>query len=261
MNTVLQLPTATFFQLPFLNTTQDVLINFIISESLKKDHSDPLVIFTPNPEQVVLTQKQPSFLVTLQKADVLLPDGQGIVWASQWLKGNGESIQERIAGVDVVKALLDQLPKTTRVLLVGGQNYHLLQYKEHQIRWEPTYQDVKNPQPEEETQLQKVIQEFQPDLVFVAFGAPYQEEWVIAHLGLLKKSGVKLVMVVGGAFDVLLGKVPRAPLFIQHLGLEWLYRLIQQPWRWRRQLRLIEFIGLVGKQLLDSFFFTRVHTK
>ena len=87
-----------------------------------------------------------------------------------------------------------------------------------------------------------------PSIILVAFGAPWQEQWVVNHREFLEKNKVKLVMVVGGAIDMLTGKVQRAPKFVQQLQLEWLFRLIQQPWRWKRQLRLIQFIGHVLKE-------------
>src|SRR5258708_7202615 len=83
------------------------------------------------------------------------------------------------------------------------------------------------------------------DILFVAFGVPKQEEWIYEHLALLP---VKAAIGVGGAFDYLSGAVQRAPFIVRFLGFEWLFRLIVQPWRLRRQLALLEFISLVVKQ-------------
>lgn len=83
------------------------------------------------------------------------------------------------------------------------------------------------------------------DLLFVAFGAPKQEEWISSHL---KNLPVKVAMGVGGAFDYLSGVVPRAPKWVQKSGFEWLYRLIRQPWRVKRQRALLKFIFLVLKE-------------
>jgi N-acetylglucosaminyldiphosphoundecaprenol N-acetyl-beta-D-mannosaminyltransferase len=87
------------------------------------------------------------------------------------------------------------------------------------------------------------------DLLFVAFGAPKQEEWIAENL---EKLPIKAAMGVGGSFDYLSGKVTRAPSFIRSLGFEWLFRLIRQPWRWKRQLALIEFLRLVLKEKFGS---------
>jgi len=83
------------------------------------------------------------------------------------------------------------------------------------------------------------------DILFVAYGIPKQEEWIYENL---PKLPVKAAMGVGGAFDFISGAVPRALFLVRFLGLEWLFRLIVQPWRFRRQLALIEFIFLVFKE-------------
>lgn len=83
------------------------------------------------------------------------------------------------------------------------------------------------------------------DILFVAFGFPKQENWIIKNLDSLP---VKAAMGVGGAFDYLSGKVVRAPLFIRLLGFEWLFRLIVQPWRWKRQLALFQFLVLILRE-------------
>ena len=88
--------------------------------------------------------------------------------------------------------------------------------------------------PDEDETMVRVIQEMQPDMLFVAFGVPKQDQWIRRHLDRL---GVPVCMGVGGAFDMLAGRVKRAPLWMQHCGLEWLYRVAQEPRRlWRRYL-------------------------
>jgi len=84
------------------------------------------------------------------------------------------------------------------------------------------------------------------DILFVAYGFPKQEEWIAKNL---PKLPVKAAMGVGGAFDYISGNVSRAPFFVRAIGLEWLFRLIRQPWRIKRQLRLATFILLVIKEL------------
>ncbi|MEX2144803.1 MAG: WecB/TagA/CpsF family glycosyltransferase, partial [Candidatus Spechtbacterales bacterium] len=86
------------------------------------------------------------------------------------------------------------------------------------------------------------------DVLFVAFGSPKQEIWIKNNL---KNLPVTVAMGVGGAFDMISGKVKRAPVFIRSLGLEWLFRLIIQPWRIKRQLRLLEFVFLVLREKIS----------
>ena len=85
------------------------------------------------------------------------------------------------------------------------------------------------------------------DLLFAAYGHGKQERWIKRNL---KKIPVKVAMGVGGAFDFVAGEIPRAPKLIQQLGLEWLFRLVKQPWRIRRQILLLPFIALVFKEAL-----------
>ena len=83
------------------------------------------------------------------------------------------------------------------------------------------------------------------DVLFVALGMVKQERWIYNNREKLKDSGVRLAMGVGGAFDYISGAVPRAPKFMRDAGLEWLFRLLVQPWRLKRQLALLEFVTMV----------------
>ena len=85
------------------------------------------------------------------------------------------------------------------------------------------------------------IKEAKPDILLVAFGAPGQELWIKEHQNQL---GVPVAIGVGGALDFISGRVRRAPLWMRRWGLEWTYRLVRQPWRWRRMLRLPAFAAL-----------------
>ena len=234
----------------------------------------PLVIFTPNPEQVVLASRQKSFAKVLCQADLAIPDGIGLILASRLLSlvGKGEPLQERIPGVEVVENILYQAKQKNHVVMViGGKAYTNLGYKNWQIRefspanpvdaqqnaasatlyWVEGYANAASPTQAEEKAVALALTTLRPDVVFVALGAPTQEEWVIAHKKLLSDSGVRVAMVVGGAFDMLLGKVNRAPLVFRKLGLEWLFRLFQEPWRWKRQVRLLEFLKLVIREFVS----------
>ncbi len=239
------------------------------------------LLATPNPEQVVLASHQPGFFKALSRFDWLIPDGVGLVKASCWLKSRGKlkrCLKERVTGVDVVSWLFGfTVENDLKVLLVGGRNLENLELKfkntklkiiekkelaslankqkeetkeaknhsKNVIFWIEGYKDKLKPTKTEERMIARVITELKPDIVLVALGAPEQEFWLIRHRELLDKAGVKLGMVVGGAIDMIGGRLERAPLVWQRLGLEWLWRLVQEPWRWRRQLRLVRFVWLV----------------
>jgi len=257
--------TVLLFKMPIFSRSKSELLNWLQHAVYRTQN--PLVLFTPNPEQVVLAQKNPQFRTLLQHADVLIPDGIGLLWASRLLKlfGRSEAILERITGIDLAIDLLEWAKKEQwRVLLLGGKGYHQAEKNKVelvangnstgklQLQWLEGHENVSRPTKDEEAKVAAAFGRIQPQLVFVAFGAPQQEEWVIHHLNLLKKSRVKMVMVVGGSFDILFGKLKRAPWWLRGLGLEWLHRLVQEPHRARRQLALPKFIGLTLQELLKK---------
>jgi N-acetylglucosaminyldiphosphoundecaprenol N-acetyl-beta-D-mannosaminyltransferase len=225
-------------------------------------------IYTPNPEQVVQSRGHDEiskrFLQALNDANILLPDGIGLVLASNYLyarKKIQKPLSERITGADVTTNIIEILGQSTQkligrrpnALLIGGRGYSELRLAQLSdqygvsLVWEPAYQDVANQTDSETQHIIKKIAQIKPKVVFVAFGAPYQEIWLHEHRAELEKAGVVIGMAVGGSFDFLLGITPRAPVLMQNLGLEWLFRLLIQPWRWRRQLRLLEFCWIVAK--------------
>jgi N-acetylglucosaminyldiphosphoundecaprenol N-acetyl-beta-D-mannosaminyltransferase len=222
-----------------------------------------LSIFTPNPEQFVLSDNNQQFSNLLEKATILIPDGVGVVMASKILGKvhKTTTVTERITGVDLVQELLKIAQKKKwKILLLGGKGYDdnlhqiesigLSREKKLSLLWNPGYRDISSPDKKEADKVLELIKKEKPNLIFVAFGAPWQEKWIIEHKVLLEKNGVKIAMAVGGTFDMLLGKVKRAPVIVRAIGLEWLYRLVQEPWRWRRQLKLVSFVVLVIK---DAF--------
>ncbi len=231
----------------FSGTLNSLLITLV---DQVKQGKKPLVVFTPNPEQFIQARHNPEFMKTLEQADVRVPDGVGLIWADRILAKSSDgqaagssNITERISGIDLVTSLLDQAAGDTwPVVVLGGRGYESLPKG---VTWIPGYQTISTPTALEEKEVAKQLSSIRPKIVFVALGAPWQEQWILDHLDLLNSSGVKLAMVVGGAFDVITGKLPRAPQVIQRFGLEWAYRLWREPWRWRRQLRLVEFVWLV----------------
>lgn len=228
-----------------IDTKEDILLG-ITTYLQGKSTSSPLIIVTPNPEQVVLAQTDEEFLKILNRADIALPDGVGIVWAMKALKS--VSIK-RISGIDCMMDLVRLANKNRWTIgLVGGQN---TVGKKTLDVLQSSYQNLKGwaiePEQTDEKKLAKHITDSNTRIVFVGLGAPKQEEYIDA----VKKQCKGVVfMAVGGSFDVIAGVVPRAPLWMQTIGLEWLYRLGKQPWRWRRQLALIRFFMIIIQSIL-----------
>lgn len=260
--------TTNFMGLKIVSSEKYELLKKIFSQV--ESGTDFKIVFTPNPEQLVYAKSHSWFDKVLGKADFLLPDGMGIIFGSQILSvfGKSETILERIAGIDVVSSLLQQF-STKKILIVGGREYSGAEYqkwkivsagghlsqeiKKHKVflHWHEGFLNVTQPTSAEKKELLERISQLQPDIVFVALGAPYQEKWIVENSKALQECGVRLAMAVGGSFDVLLGKVARSPKWMQKVGLEWLFRLYQEPWRWRRQLNLLVFLKMIFREALS----------
>ena len=204
-------------------------------------------IITLNPEFLYQAQFQNCLLDLIDRADLVTPDGVGIVWACQVV---GYPVPERVTGIDLLLCLTERAAREGwRVFLLGSAPGVAAETAEKLVKKYPGLQIAGTYhgyfKPEEEKDLLDRIKESKPDLMFVGLGAPRQEFWIDANSKDLK---VPVAMGVGGSFDVIAGRVPRAPLWLQRLRLEWLGRLIREPRRWRRMLVLPKFSLLVVKR-------------
>ena len=244
------------------NTAKDEALEFIVKGLGKKGQK--IAIFTPNPEIIVFAHKNESFRQILNSADLALPDGIGVMWAAKLL---GKELRERITGVDFMKMLCKEASvHAFRIGFIGGgpkiaeRTAECLRQLYPKINILVLEEDFF-----EKNTLQDKLRgkEKEIDILFVALGFPKQEKWIYEHL---PKIPVTVAMAVGGSFDYISGVVPRAPKLVQNLGFEWLFRLIVQPWRIRRQLALFEFASLLLKEKFTPhpnapFVRTRVHGK
>lgn len=195
-------------------------------------------VVTPNPEILVMANRNGEYKKVLNKAKLALPDGAGIIWASKIL---GISLKEKITGIDLVQNLCKAVARQPiTVGFLGSREGVAVKTAECLKKIYPSLK-VKFASSELD-QLDKLDQ---CDILFVALGSPKQELWIARNI---HKLPVKAAIGVGGAFDMISGEVPRAPVFVQNLGLEWFFRLIIQPWRIKRQMRLLKFIYLVLKE-------------
>lgn len=209
-----------------------------------------------NPENILLTLNDPLFKQILNEAEISINDGIGVVLASQMLFGN---FVPRLTGVDLMEKLIKVAStESLRVLLIGGRhnlaeelsNCYNRSYPASKFTGVAGFRNIRQPSAAEQKALLSIVAAVRPHLMFVAFGSPYQEKWIYENRASLQ--GVTCIGV-GGAFDFLSGRVSRAPKLIRRIGLEWFFRLVHQPWRWKRQLQLPIFIWLVLKQKLSQF--------
>ena len=185
-------------------------------------------VVTPNPEMIVAAQKDLEFKKILNDADLSIPDGAG-------LKLSGK-IKKTIAGTDFMEELVSlAAEKGFTTGFLGGGDGIAKQTAECLLKKYPKLK-VFFAGSDTETKIPPV------DLLFVALGHIKQEKWIAENL---EKIPVHVAMGVGGSFDYLSGNVPRAPKWMRDLGLEWLFRLIIQPWRVRRQLALFKYLWLI----------------
>ncbi len=206
-------------------------------------------VVTVNPEFVVQAQNDATFRAVLENADLALPDGVGLIYAARLL---GRPLRGRAPGVDTMLGLAaNAARRELSFYLLGGAPGVAEEAAARLVALAPglriagTY--AGSPACEEEDAIVERIRMARPDLLFVAFGAPQQDIWIARNR---ERLGVPVAMGVGGSFDYITGRVPRAPLAWRRLGLEWLYRLIHQPWRWRRMLALPRFtLSVVGSRL------------
>lgn len=202
-------------------------------------------ITTPNPEFVMAAQSDAEFRRILNQADLCIPDGIGLVWASRWL---GQPIPERVPGSELVYKLAEAAAAHSFSLFLLGaepgvakQAGAILQAQYPGLSIAGTY--AGSPDPTEDETICRLINQSGANLLYVAYGAPQQDKWIDRNRGRL--STVRVAIGVGGALDFITGKRIRAPRWMQKLGLEWLYRLWQEPWRWRRMMALPRFVWAV----------------
>ena len=204
-------------------------------------YSGSNVIVTPNAEMIMAACKNTDFMEMLNTADMCLPDGIGVVIASRIL---GDPLPERTTGFDFMMKLINMAEKQGLSLFLLGGKPGVAQKAADKIKAMFPGVNIagthhgyfKN---EGEYNILNIINDKSPDILLVAMGFPKQEKFMIKNKNKLK---FRVAIGVGGSFDVLSGDVSRAPVFMQRAGLEWLYRLITQPWRFKRMTVLPLFL-------------------
>ena len=207
-------------------------------------------VVTPNSEMVITARKDKEFTQILNRSDLSIPDTAGLVWASRiW----GTPLKEWVAGTDLFFRLCEESARRGgQVFLLGGQPgvaeraAQALKERYSKIKIAGTFAGDGSPAGDAETVRQIKNSAKKPiDLLFIAYGHGKQERWIKRNLS---KVPVKVAIGVGGAVDFAAGEQRRAPQKIRRLGFEWLYRLILQPWRIRRQWALVPFIFLTFRE-------------
>jgi N-acetylglucosaminyldiphosphoundecaprenol N-acetyl-beta-D-mannosaminyltransferase len=200
----------------------------------------PRLVASINPERIMQARREPALNGILQNADLALADGAGVLWAARRL---GHPLPGRVTGVDLLQALAARGAKEGwRFFFLGGapgvaqMAGAVLARRFPGFRLAGTY--AGSARPEDDRAAVEAVRASGAQLLFVAYGGGAEEAWLERNLA---GSGAIVGMGVGGAFDFISGRARRAPPWMREHGLEWLYRLGRQPWRWRRMLALPRF--------------------
>ncbi|MDQ2085609.1 WecB/TagA/CpsF family glycosyltransferase [Herbivorax sp. ANBcel31] len=233
--------TVDILGVPVDNVTMNEALD-IVENLLNGDRSHS--VFTPNAEIMMAAQRDSHFKKILRSADLVVPDGAGVVLASKILK---PVLKDRVAGFDLTCNLFKKFSnKDARFFFLGGkpgvakEAHQKLLDKNININVVGIRDGYFSES--EEDKIINQINSSKADILLVALGAPKQEKWIYKHL---KQIDARVCIGVGGTFDGIAGKMKRAPKFFQNHGLEWLYRLFKDPKRFFRMLDIPKFIFLV----------------
>lgn len=233
------------------------------------------MVATPNPEFMLVTLDNPYYRTVLASADLNIVDGFGLLWASTFWE---ETRSMHSRGAVILKALVlylyqifakkrlqKYLPETvlgsdtffalhpyfaeqgTRVFYFGGENgaaeetKQVMEKKYPSLRIVGTSEGYPYRSKEENDEILAKIIKARPEVLFVALQFPKQEMWMYEHREILEKAGVKIAMGIGGTYNFAIGRIKRAPILFQRMRLEWLWRLINEPSRYKRIFRAVVY--------------------
>lgn len=196
-------------------------------------------IVTPNPEISESCMKDPTLAKAVSHADYAVPDGIGVVIAAKIL---GKPLKERVGGYDVACALFPMMEKEGLSLFLLGAKPGIAEKAAENIKRKyPSLRivGVRDGYFQEDAEVVQAVNAAQPDILFVALGSPKQELWMYRNQ---KQLNTGVMMGLGGSFDIFAGAAKRAPAFFIRFNLEWFYRLLRQPTRFIRMLKLPRYL-------------------
>ncbi|MFO7823121.1 MAG: WecB/TagA/CpsF family glycosyltransferase [Cyclobacterium sp.] len=231
---------------PVDSLTMEQTVRLIDQSIEKKEHLHHVVV---NAAKLVNAQKDPELRASIVDCDIINADGQSIVWAARFLK---QHLPERVAGIDLMENLVALgAKKGYKIFFLGAKEdivakvvqKYTKAYGGHIIAGYRNGYFGK----EEEEGIAHQIKDSQADILFVAISSPKKEIFLNKYKDIMQ---VPFIMGVGGSFDVVSGKIKRAPLWMQNIGLEWFYRTMQEPGRmWKRYLTTnLAFVKMLYKE-------------
>lgn len=220
-------------------TTYDELRECIIKDISNNKKSFIVAI---NPEKILKARNNEELKELLNKATYQIPDGIGVIYAS---KISGGNIKSRITGIDSMEMICKlSNDEGYKIFMYGSKKETVKKAKEVLERKYPKINivGIMDGYEKDDKKIVTAINKSKADIIFAALGSPKQEEWIQSHID---KLDVKIFQGVGGSFDVISGNIKRAPKWMRKYGLEWLHRLIKEPKRIFRQIKLFKFLFIV----------------
>lgn len=243
--------TVPIYGIPFSKMNMNETVAYLVrAVQARRSHR----IVTGNPEMVMKSLRDPVFHRALATAELVVPDGTGVVWAA---RRAGQPVAERVAGYDLLHRLMREGDsRHWSVYLLGASQEVVEAARDRLAALYPgvRFAGIRNGYftDRDDEAVVAAIRDARPDLLFVARSMDNQEPWLAKHQAAL---GVPVMMGVGGSFDVLAGKTKRAPSIFIRLRLEWFYRLLREPTRIRRMMVLPKFalkVARDGANLLQT---------
>ncbi|KAA8785552.1 N-acetylglucosaminyldiphosphoundecaprenol N-acetyl-beta-D-mannosaminyltransferase [Paenibacillus sp. 4624] len=231
------IPTVSIYGIPFSKLTMKETVQVLEEAVLSKQ---PHQVITANPIMVMAALENPAIMKVMKDAEMIVPDGTGVVWAANYC---GDPVAERVPGFELLHELLRVGENYRWGVYLLGSTPEVIQ--ETAVRLQQQYPAIRIVGyrdgffgSAEDEQVVTSIRQAAPDLLFVARGADTQEPWIHKYKHSLQ---VPVMMGVGGSFDIISGKMKRAPKLFQKLRMEWFYRLLREPSRAGRMLALPKF--------------------
>lgn len=242
------IPTVRILDINFSKLTLQETVR-LVCDKVNQNDNKFFHIITVNPEIAIQIHEDNELKAISHTADMLTPDGVGIIWASRLLRN---PVPERVTGYDLLLESLKQGNKNSWSFYFLGSEEDVSKDMEKHVFI--NYPNIKIAGRHngffDKAEEEKIIQEIEslyPDILIVAFGAPLTDKWINRHRDRIK---AKVVFGVGGSMDVITGKVQKTPVIWKRLNLEWLHRRIIMPERKGRQKKLKVFAFKVIREAL-----------
>jgi N-acetylglucosaminyldiphosphoundecaprenol N-acetyl-beta-D-mannosaminyltransferase len=233
----MKVPVVNIFGVPFSQMNMADTVKFL-TEAV---HSrKPHQVITANPIMVMSALNSADYMAMMKRAELIVPDGTGVVWAASYV---GNPVAERVPGIELIHKLFAVGEQQGWKVYLLGTAPDVIREAGLRIAKQYPKLDIVGVRdgffgPDQDAGVVEDIRQAAPDLLLVGRSVEGQEPWIDRYKQLLE---VPVVIGVGGSFDVISGKAKRAPVLFQKLRLEWFYRLLKEPKRYKRMLALPKF--------------------